>query len=164
MLLIDDQQSQVTEIEVALQQLVGAHQDIDLAIAQAPVDRADLLGRLEARDHVDGHRPICKSIAKGIVVLLGEQGGWYQHSDLLAGLSCDESGAHGDLCLAESDVPAHQAVHHPGAAHILEYGGNCCRLIRRLLKREAGSEALVGLLAKIESETFTCLAAGVDVQ
>ena len=48
MLLIDDQQSQVTELKVTLQKFVSTDQNIDLATSHPTDDVLEVFGRLEA--------------------------------------------------------------------------------------------------------------------
>ena len=74
----------------------------------------DLLGALEARQHLDPQRPVGEAVAEVAVVLFGQQRGRHQHRDLLAGAGGGEGGAHGDFGLAEADVAADHAVHRLG--------------------------------------------------
>ena len=103
---IDDDETELLELQLFAEQLVGADEDVDAAVSGG-IQRGFLLfGGLEARQHFDAHRPVGEAVAEVFVVLLGEQGGRHQHGDLLAILHSDEGGAHGNLGLAEADIAA----------------------------------------------------------
>ncbi len=115
-LFVDDGQAQVLETHIVLQQLVGADEDVDLAFGQVGGGGGHLFGRLEAAHHFHGHRPVGKTVAKAVVVLLGEQGSGHQHCYLATTVHGDERCAHGHFGLAEADVAAHQASIGLGAS------------------------------------------------
>jgi hypothetical protein len=75
-------------------------------------------------------------------VLLGKQCGWDKNSDLLVIVGCNESGSHGDLRLAESNISADQAIHHFLSAHIRFDRLDCSGLIRRFFKTETGAKLI----------------------
>jgi hypothetical protein len=59
--LVDDDEAEALEFHVLLQQAMGADQDVDLALAQQRNGFVLFLGRLEARDLGDLHRPCWRS-------------------------------------------------------------------------------------------------------
>nr|GFD18469.1 hypothetical protein [Tanacetum cinerariifolium] len=81
---VDDHQPQVLDLDVVLQQLVGADDDVDLALGEIGHGSVDFFGRLESAHDFNGHRPVSETVAEAVVVLLREQGGRYQDRDLLA--------------------------------------------------------------------------------
>jgi hypothetical protein len=81
-LLVDDQQAQVGKSDVALQQLVRADENVDLAGLEATPHVPCIRGALEARQHLDAHGPAGEAVAEGVVVLLRQQRGRHQHRDL----------------------------------------------------------------------------------
>jgi hypothetical protein len=72
-----------SESDVALQQLVRADEDVDLAGLQPlGLTFPGIRGILEARQHLDGHGPAREAVAEGVVVLLRQQGGGDEHRHL----------------------------------------------------------------------------------
>jgi hypothetical protein len=141
LLLVDDQQAQVAEADVARQHAVRADDDVDLAVRQRR-HRLLLLGLgAEARQHGDAHRKVREAIRKRDEVLLGEHRRRRQHRHLLAAQHREQAGAQRDLGLAVADVAADQAIHRHAVLHVGEHGVDRLRLIRRLLERERLSNA-----------------------
>ena len=163
-LFVDDHQAEILELDVALQQLVGADHDVDLALGQFGGRGFDFLGGFEARHDFHAHRPVGEAVLEAVVVLLGEQGGRHQHRNLLAAVHCEEGRAHGDLGLAEADIAADQAVHRLRAGHVLEYRLNGGQLVGGFLKREVVGKALVVLFRVGEAEALARGAAGIYVE
>ncbi len=136
LLLVDDEQSQVTEPDVAGQETVGGDDDVDRAVGE-PVDDAALL-RLgeEPAERLDPHRVGGETLAQGGVVLLGQQRGGDQHRHLLAVLHRLHRRPHRHLGLAEADVAEHQPVHRLGGLHVRLDVGDGGELVGGLLIRE----------------------------
>ncbi|MNF51671.1 hypothetical protein D3C84_329950 [compost metagenome] len=164
MLFVDDRQAKLLEAHVILQQLVGADDDVDLALGQLLRRAFHFLGRLEAAHHLDRYRPVGEAVAEAVVVLLGEQGGGNQHGDLLAAVHRDEGGAHGYFGLAEADVAADQAIHGLGRQHVPQHGFDGGLLVRGFLEGEAGGEGGVVGFRVLECIAFAGGATGVDVE
>jgi hypothetical protein len=119
LLLVDDQQAQVLEADVAGEQAVGADDDVDAPLTQ-PLDRRLGVRRgLEAAEplHRDGEAGV--PLGEGVQVLLGEQRGGGEHGDLLAVLHRLEGGADRDLRLAVADVAEDEPVHGDRLLHVL---------------------------------------------
>ncbi len=118
LLLVDDQQAQILELEIARQQPVGADDDVDRPVGQT-VDHPAGLGRgEEAGQHLDPDRVAGEAVGEGLEVLGGQQGGGDQDGHLLAVLDGLEGGPDGHLGLAEADVAADQAVHGGVRLHV----------------------------------------------
>ena len=79
LLLVDHQQAEVVEAHVAVEQPVGADDDVDRAGAQPLHDLLGLGVGEEARQHLDPHRVGGEAVGEGLEVLLGEQRG--RHED-----------------------------------------------------------------------------------
>ena len=86
---------------------------------------------------------IAEPFAEGFAVLLGQQGRRAQNRHLLAGRHGLEGRADGHFGLAESHVPAYQAVHGLGILHVLLGVGDGRQLVRGFLEEE---RILQGLL------------------
>ena len=85
-------------------------------------------------------------------MLLHEDGRRGEHHGLFAGERRLEGGPHGDLRLAEANVPADQTVHRVRPLHVRLDGGDGGFLIRGLLVREALLELPLPLPVLGESE------------
>ena len=164
MLLVDDHEPQALEGEPVLQELVGADDDVDLALAQVADGRLELLLRSKTRELLDPHRPVREAVLEALVVLLGEQGGGHQHRDLPAVLHRDEGGAHGHLRLAEAHVAAHQPVHRPSAGHVGDHRVDGGLLVGGLLEGEGLGEGLVGEGVEVEPVPLARGPPGVELQ
>ena len=113
MLLVDDEQAEALETDVALKQPVRSDHDVDVSALEA-LDSARL--RLvvdESREHLDHDREVFQALPENVEVLLGEHGGRCQHRHLLAAHGRLERRPERQLGFAETDVAAQQAVHRP---------------------------------------------------
>ena len=163
-LFVDDQQPEIAQLHLALQQLVGADQDIDFAFRGLLEDLRLLFSAAEAGEHFDAYRPVGETIAEIVIVLLSQQGGRHQHRHLLVVLHGEEGGAHGHFGLAEAHIAAHQAVHGQRLAHIAEDGVDRLRLIRRGFKWETVAEQLILFAVVFKGKTRLRRALGIDIQ
>ena len=164
MLFVDNQQTEIGETHAGLQQFVRADQNIHRAVAQALGHGAGLFRGAKARQHLDAQWPVRKAIAKGLVVLLGQQRGGHQHGDLAPVGRGDKGRAHGHFGLAEADIAADQAIHRFAAAHIGEHRVDGGGLIRRLFKGKTRGEAPVIDLGAVKRQARSRLAAGVHFE
>ncbi len=163
-LLIDDDQAEPVELDRGRQQLMGTDDDVHRAARQAVECGADLLGAAKARHLGNAHRPVGEAVAKGLAVLLGEQGGGGEHGHLLAAHHRHERGAQRDFGLAEADVAADQAIHRLGGDHVLHHRMDGRGLIGRLLETETRGEGFIVLRRVAEGMALMRGAAGVDVE
>ena len=96
---------------------VSADQNVDLAVTQARFDLLDVLCRAEPRDQLNVDRRVCKTVKKGPIMLLGEEGGGDEHGHPTVRHEPPER-----LPAATSVFPkpiaAHQAVHGPWSRHV----------------------------------------------
>ena len=119
LLFVDDQQAQVLELDVLLEQPVGADEHVHRAILYPRHRLFHLGGSAEAADHLDLHRILGKAALGGEVVLPGQHGGRHQNGRLLAVQHALHHRPQGHLRLAVAHVAAQQPVHGPGLFHIL---------------------------------------------
>ena len=111
LLFVDHDEPELLEFHIALQQPMGADEDIDLAGGGGREDAFLLRFGAEAADHFDGDRVTGHALAKCVEMLLREHGRRHEHRDLAAALHGLERGADRDLGFAEADVAADEAVH-----------------------------------------------------
>ncbi len=163
-LLVDDGQAQILETHVVLQQLVGADQNIDLALGQGLQGFRLLLGRAEAGQQFDPHRPVGEAVEKVLIVLLGQQRGRRQHRHLSPVLHRHEGGAHRHLGLAETDIAAHHPIHRPAGAQVGDYRVDGHLLVGGFLERKGGGEGGVIGFAETEGVSGPGLAPSVEIQ
>ena len=74
LLLVDDEQAEIVKMNVLLQQLVRADDQIDFAGLQIEERFFDLRRRTEAGKHIDGDREGRKAAHGREIVLLGQNG------------------------------------------------------------------------------------------
>ena len=141
-----------------------ANDDIDGPLVDLLDRGVDFLGRLEARQLGDAHRPVGEAVREGLRVLLGEQGGRREQRDLLATHHGDEGRAQRDFGLAETDVAADETIHRLAARHIADHGGNRGGLVGRFLEAEAFRKFHVVARLERERMAFARRTARVQVE
>ena len=99
-------QTQVFELDVFLQQSVGADDDIYAAVCQPFNHFLLFFGCTEATQDFNPDGEGAESFAKSHVVLLGQDGGGNQNGHLHAIVHRLESGPKSNFCLAVANVPA----------------------------------------------------------
>ena len=118
LLLVDDQKTQILELDTLLQQFVCADNQIHLAGSQI-LQSAVLLGRgAETAEHINGHRKTPETADSGLIMLLGKYGGRHQNCCLLAVHNTLHNGPQSHLGFAEAYIAAQQPVHWCGRFHI----------------------------------------------
>ena len=132
LLLVDDEQAEIVKMNVLLQQLVRADDQVDLAGLQIEERFFDLCGRAEAGEHVDGDGKRREAAHGREIVLLGQDGRRDQNRDLLAIQHALHGRAQRDLRLAEADVAAEQPVHRCGGFHVALDFVDAAQLVVRL--------------------------------
>ena len=118
LLLVDDQQPQVVKLQVLLQKLVGADQQVHLSRLGPGQNVPHLGGGPEPGEHLDVHREGPEPVHRRGIVLLGQDGGGHQNGGLLAVQNALHHRPQGHLGLAVAHVAAQQPVHGPGLLHI----------------------------------------------
>ena len=140
-LLVDDDEAEVVEVGLVLLQGVGADDELRLAAQDAAL-RLALGGGVERtgeqRDFVwlpgAGRNDTAEQLARGEIVLRGEDLGGCHERGLAAVLHGDDGGLHGDDRLAGADIALQQAAHGLRAAHV------CDDLAEDALLRGGGME------------------------
>ncbi len=131
LLLVDHDQTEVLENDVAGNEPMRADDDIDAAFAQKLQDFALLGVRAETAEHFDADRVIEHALPEGFEMLLREDGGRREDGDLFAFHDRFEGGANRHLRFAETDVAADQAIHRTRLLHVALGGGDGRELVRR---------------------------------
>src|SRR5687768_15735888 len=108
MLFVDDDKTEVLELDVTLQELVRADGDVDAAFGDAFQRIGSLLRRAKTRKLGDFHRPVGEAIGEGIEVLLRKQRRGDEHDDLLAVGYRNKSRAQRHFGLAEAHITAYE--------------------------------------------------------
>ena len=161
---VDNHQPQILEVDIALQQLVGANDDICLAFLYGGDGLAGLAAAAEAAQQLNSYRCIRETVPERLVMLLGEKGSGHQHRHLFARPGGQKSSAHGHFGFTKTDIAAHQPVHGALTGHILEHRFDGHLLVWRFLKGKAGGKGPIGLFRVFKLEAFPGLPAGVDIQ
>ncbi len=87
-------------------------------------------------------------------MLLGQDGGRHEHGDLFAAHDGLESGANGDLGLAEADIAADEAIHRLLGFHVGLGGGDGGELIRSFPVEERSLELALPFLVWRKGEAL----------
>ncbi len=164
MLLVDDHEAQVLELDVGLQELVGADDEVDLA-AREPFERG--LGFLAVRKRESSAMRTGKSAKRSLNVwkccsassVVGTR-----RADLLAVRQRHERGAQRDLGLAEAHVAADESIHRLARRHVLDDGLDRRGLVGCLLESESFGEGFVVVRLERERVALPRRALRVEVQ
>ena len=117
LLLVDDDQAEVLERDLAREQAVRADDEVDRAVGLSPAMTSLASLSLWNRDSgLDHDRELGVALGEGLQVLLDEQRGRHEDRDLLAVLDRLERRPDRDLGLAVADVAADEPVHRDRAA------------------------------------------------
>ena len=136
LLLVDDAETEILELDVVLDEAVGADDHVDLAPPQLGKDLLLLLCRAEAGEqlHLDGKA--LHPAGGRLVVLPREDGRRAEQRALLAVHHAFKGGPERHLRLAEAHVAAEQPVHRDGVFHVRLDLVDAAELVVRLLKGE----------------------------
>ena len=134
---------------------------IHLTLCQIFQDGSSLFGGAGTGEvfHADGH--ILQSARERTEVLIGQNGGWHKYRHLLAIGSRLESCTHGDLCLSEAHIAAHQTVHGLRHLHIGLHILRGLQLVGGVLIKEAGLQLMLQISVVTEGETLFTTTLGV---
>ena len=118
LLFVDDQQTEILELNVFREQPVGADDDVDLA-GRHVLDDLILLGlRAEPADHVDRDGEPRKPLGQRLLMLEGQHGRRREKGDLLAVHHGLEGRPHGDFGFSVADVAAQKTIHGRRRLHV----------------------------------------------
>ena len=118
LLLINDQKTQIFKLQILRKHSVGTDYNVHHTFSQV-FQCLFLLGwGTETAQHINAHRKILHSLDKSIIMLLSQNGGWYQIHHLFAVLNCLKSCPQGDLCLSVTNITTDQPIHDLTAFHI----------------------------------------------
>ena len=136
--LVDDHQPQIPELDVLLNQPVGADDHVDFSPLQLFEDLRLLLGRAEpGKDlHLDGET--FEPLGNSLVMLPGQYRGGHQQGALLGIRDAFEGRPQSHLGFAEAYVAAQQPVHRLLLLHILLDLLDAPELVLRFLVLEPG--------------------------
>ena len=164
LLLVDDEETEVSELHVFRQQPVRAYDNFDFARGEV-VERGLLLRlRAEAADHVDPDRERSEPIVQRLQVLKCEHRRRGQQRHLLAVHHGLEGRAHGNLGLAVAHVAAQQTIHRRGRLHVAFDVANRILLIDRQLPLERVLEFLLPVAVWTERVARNRLARRIELQ
>ena len=161
--LVDDDESQILELDLRIEQLVRADDHIHGTVFKPLDGLVNLLGGLESAHGSHVHGEAFETFGESLEMLLHEQCGRHEHGHLLGILHRLERGAHRDFGFAEAHIAADQTVHRNGFLHIrldLVDGGE---LVGRLLIGESVLQLLLPRRVLAEGIAFRTLACRVEL-
>ena len=141
---------------------MGADEYVYLTLGQIAEYLFGLFGGACAGEIFHPYREICQTVPEGIEMLICEHCSRHEHRHLLAVCSGLESGAYGDLGLAEPHVAADQAVHRARILHILFHSGGGCKLIGSILIDKRGFQFMLQVAVGRETEPQLLLACRIQ--
>ena len=130
LLLVHHRQTQVFELDITLQQPVGADNNVNAAVFQAFDDLLLFLVGSKSAQHFHPNWEWTETLAECSVVLLGQHGGGDQKAHLHAVVDCFECRPQRNLSLAVAHVPANEPVHGLWALHVGFYFVDSLGLVR----------------------------------
>ncbi len=110
-LFIDNQQAQIFPAHVVLQQLMGADENINFAFRCLLQHQGLFFGATKARQQLNAHRPVGKTVAEIVEMLLRQQSSGHQHRHLLIVFYRQKRRTHCHFGLAKTHVTADQTIH-----------------------------------------------------
>ena len=146
LLLVDDQQSQVFEVDTLAEQCMCAHDNIHATVGDVFLSLIEVFGRNQPRGLRHVHRKTFEAIRECLGMLARKQGRWDNDRHLLA-VQRDRKGcAECDFGFAEADIAANQPVHRLAGIEIVQRRGDRTQLIFGFLIGETRAEFVVGAL------------------
>ena len=109
--LIDDHQAEILERHILLQQSVRTDNDVDIPFFKPLQNFLLLSGAAETGEHLDGNRIIFEPFMERFIMLLGENGGRHEDTDLFAIERRFEGTPQCNLGFAVADIPTDKAIH-----------------------------------------------------
>ena len=134
--LVYYKEPQILEFEAAAQNLVGADDNVHLALGNLVFYVGNLLCAAQAAHVIHRAWKVRKAGGEGIEVLEGKDCSGHQHRHLFSvgnGLEC---GADGYFRLTETYIAAHQAVHRAAILHIPFYRNGGSFLVGSIFEYE----------------------------
>jgi len=118
LLFIDDDEAEISKVDIFGADAMGANDEIDTAFADTFEDGLLLGIGLEAGEGFDAKGVTGESGFEGAFVLFGQDGGGDQDGDLFAKFAGLEGSADGEFGFAKAHIAADKAIHGPGAGHV----------------------------------------------
>ena len=162
--LIDDNQPEILEMNILLQQPMGADDDVDGALLEPPQRVPDLFGGTKTREHrrLDGVG--LHPLQNCVEMLPGEDGGGNQNRHLFAPHDCLEGGTQRHLGFTDPHIAAQQPIHRPGVFHIpLDLAGGG-QLVIGLFIGKPGLKIPLPLSVLREGKALGRFAPGIEVE
>ncbi|MNC34449.1 hypothetical protein D3C75_828840 [compost metagenome] len=97
---------------------MGADKNVDFPFTRLFQNLCLLFSGTKTRQHFDTHRPVSKTVAEVVEVLLGQQRRWHEYRNLFVVFHREECGTHRNFGFTKADVATHQAIHGQWLAHV----------------------------------------------
>jgi len=149
-LLVDDDEPEVLELDIGLQQLVRADDQVEAAFGEAGKCGLNLLRAAKAREFRHASGRIREAVGERLEMLLGKERRGHQQCDLLAICNGHPGRAERHFGFAEADVAANEPVHRASRRHVADHRLDRCSLVAGLFEAEAFGKRFV--VVRIEAE------------
>lgn len=103
-------------------------------------------------------------IVEIVIVLLSQQGGWYQYCYLFVVFYGEEGGVYGYFGFVEVYIVVYQVVYGQWLVYIVEDGVDCLCLIWCGFKWEVVVEQLILFVVVFKGKICFCCVLGIDIQ
>jgi len=143
--LVDDEEAEVGKLHLLADELMGADDDVDVALGEVGEELGCLFCCACSRQVIDAHREVLETFGEGTIVLIGEHGGGDEHRHLLAVVAGLECGTDGHLGLAEAHIAADETVHGTRRLHVAFHLLGGLELVGRVLEHETGLQLVLHL-------------------
>ena len=152
--LIDNQQSQILELDTLADNLMRTDQDVQISFGQVFQNLMGIFGRTGTAQVVHLARHSFQTLLERLVMLESQYRGRYQYRHLLVVGHRLERGTYRHLCLTEAHIAAHQTVHRPVTLHIGFHLLGSLQLVGGIFVKEARLQFMLQEAVRTVAETL----------
>ena len=161
LLLVDDEQTEVFEVDILAHDAMRPYQDIYRPLLQILQGLTDLRGSPCPAYIIYLAREILQAFAKGLIVLEGEYRRRHEDGHLLIVRHRFEGSAYGHFGLSKAYVATNQAIHRTVTFHICLHVGSGFHLVGRILVDKARLQFVLHETIGTEGKALLLLPFGI---
>ena len=161
LLLVNDEQTEIFEVDILAHDAVRPYQDIYLPFLQIFQSLTNLRGSPRPTYIIYLAREILQAFAKGLIVLEGKYCRRHEDGHLLIVRYRFEGSTYGHFGLSKTHIATNQAVHRTVALHICLHVGSGFHLVRRILIDKARLQFVLHEAIRTEGKALLLLSFGI---